>query len=334
MKRRTFLSLSALAPLPLTGCFKSEQIVLQGATMGTTYTVKYTPVGNGVSSANIQSGIDWVLNGINQAMSTYDAQSELSRFNQTGHTDWVSTSPDLFYVLEQGQRISALSHGAFDVTVGPAVNIWGFGPEQRVEAIPTETELAHSQAQVGYQQLQLDTSQNAIRKTRPNLYVDLSGIAKGFGVDKVAELLDAQGIEHYLIEIGGEMRSRGHNQDDLPWRIAIEEPTPGTRRARKIIQLSGQSIATSGNYRNFFEHGGVRYSHMINPTTGWPIKHELALVSVIGEQVMTIDALSTALMVAGSERGLQLAEQHKLAALFISVDGTEQMSTEFKPYLS
>ena len=332
MKRRTFLTLTAVTPLA--ACFRSEQIVLNGTTMGTSYTVKYSPARTGVSAPVMQTGIDQLLTAINRSMSTYDAQSELSRFNQAGHTDWIAASADLTRVLGQARQISQLSSGAFDVSVGPLVNLWGFGPEQHAETIPGASELAHSRARIGYERLHIDPAQQAIRKDHPDLYIDLSGIAKGFGVDKVAEYLETQGVTDYLVEIGGEMRSRGINQDGQAWRIAIEEPTPGPRRIRKIIQLSGQSIATSGNYRNFFERNGQRYSHMIDPTTAWPIKHELALVSVISDQVMHADALSTALMVAGPERGYQLAQAQNLAALFISVDGSERFTHAFRQYLA
>ena len=166
--------------------------------------------------------------------------------------------------------------------------------------------------------------------------IDLSSIAKGYGVDKIAELLEARGITDYLVEIGGDMRVNGQNKDHQRWRIAVEEPTPGKRQIQKIIHLKGQGIATSGDYRNFFEHNGRRYSHIINPNNGWPVEHQLASVTVISENAMQSDALATALLVLGSDKGYQLAQANNIAALFIthSDDGFVEKSTDaFQQYL-
>ena len=338
MKRRSFLSL--LAASPLTACTNTHQVALTGSTMGTTYSIKLTPPKN-TSVAALRADIQRVLLIINQSMSTYDQQSELSLFNQNRSTDWISASTALLTVLDQALRISALSKGAFDVTVGPLVNLWGFGPTFTTAALPNTSMVDQTRNKIGYQQLAIDFHRSAIRKQNPELYVDLSSIAKGYGVDQLAKLLDAYGIGDYLIDIGGELRAKGLNSNRAAWQIAITEPTPtpGQRSVQKIIQLSDHSVATSGNYRAFFEHNGQRYSHIINPTSGWPIKHQLTSVTVVEKTAMRADGLATALLVLGSDKGLQLAQEHNIAALFISTTGSaigfhEQSSAAFQHFIS
>ena len=334
MNRRNFLILTAATPL--TACFgPDEQIVLQGHTMGTTYSVKYAPGSNTPPATALQAGIENILGMINGSMSNYDPQSELSRFNQSNSTEWLPVSTDLVHVLTQAEQISRLSAGAFDVTVAPLVNIWGFGPQARENALPDLNAIEQAKARVGYKHLHIDTGQNRIRKDRPELSIDLSGIAKGYGVDKLAEFLQAQSISRYLVEIGGELRLKGLNQNQQPWRIAIEEPTPGLRKIQKIVQLSDQSIATSGNYRNFTQINRQIYSHMLNPASGWPVRHDLASVSVISDTVMQADALATAMQVMGLERAYQLAESENIAAFFVTLDGEELIehsSSAFRQY--
>ena len=236
MKRRNFMILTAATPLA--ACFgPDEQITLQGKTLGTTYTVKYAPTSHTPQASALQTGIERLLSAINRAMSSYDPQSELSCFNRSARIEWFAASDDLIRVLSQAQQISLLSQGTFDATVAPLVNLWGFGTEKRAAALPDIAEIEQVKKKVGYQHLHIDAEQKRIRKDLPELSIDLSGIAKGYGVDKLAEFLEAQGIGRYLVEIGGELRLKGLNQNQQPWRIAIEEPTPGLRRIQKIVQL-------------------------------------------------------------------------------------------------
>lgn len=209
-----------------------------------------------------------------------------------------------------------MTDGAFDVTIGPVVNLWGFGPEARPESVPTQAELAELLAVTGWEFLELDPSTGSIRSEQPQ-YIDLSGIAKGYGVDVVAGYLDSQGVQAYLVEIGGEVRTRGRKPDGDAWRLAIEEPSEQARQVNKVVVLSGQSMATSGDYRNYYESEGRRFSHTINPDTGMPIDHQLASVTVIADDCMTADALATAFNVMGYEQAERLATRENIPAYFI-----------------
>jgi thiamine biosynthesis lipoprotein len=233
----------------------------------------------------------------------------------------VPASQGLLKVLEVAQETSRLSDGAFDVTVAPLVNLWGFGPGPMRDGIPDQDQIRSALARVGYQRLHLRSEPPGIRKERPDLVVDLSAIAKGYGVDLVAEHLDALGLENYLVEIGGEVWGKGHNARGTPWRIAIEKPSPAQRSVYAVVRLDGRGIATSGDYRNFFEQQGQRFSHTIDPTSGRPVIHDLASVTVLSPTVTRADALATALLVLGPEQGYRLAEQQGLAALFIIREG-------------
>ena len=308
----------------------AEETLLQGATMGTSYSVKLVDLPAEQDLQALQTELERRLEQVNAAMSTYLPDSELSRFNQNPSTDWVTASPKLLAVLQTAQEISRLSDGAFDISVGPLVNLWGFGPTASRGQAPSLDQIQAARKRVGYQLLQLRADPPALRKARPDLYLDLSAIAKGYAVDLLAAYLNSQGLTNFLVEIGGEVWGRGHNRHGRPWRIAIEKPDPGSRSVHDIVELDGQGIATSGDYRNFFEQAGNRYSHSIDPASGRPVQHALASVTVLAPSVMRADALATALLVLGPERGLALAEQQGLAALFIMREG-EGFSTRTTP---
>ena len=303
---------------------------IAGETMGTTYHV--TLITDEALEDNyrdrIAAQIADELAAVNRLMSTYDPDSEISRFNAADHSDPFPVSPATLEVLEYAQRVSVESDGAFDVTVAPLVAAWGFGAGASITP-PEATELAALREQVGYDKIILDLASKSVRKTAPAVRIDLSAIAKGYGVDQVAELLDARGFENYLVEIGGEVRTRGTNQNGLPWQVAIERPVDGGRAIQRIVPLSGQSMATSGDYRVFYERDGRRFSHTVDPRTGRPIEHDLASVSVIHTQCAFADAYATALNVLGPEEGVRLAETLDLPALFIvrREDGFEEFAT-------
>ena len=310
---------------------------LQGATMGTTYTVKVVGLPAELKPERIQAAIDSILEKINRQMSTYLPDSELSQLNRNQATDWIAASQELVDVLKQAQRVSALTNGAFDVTVGPLVNLWGFGPSTGINQVPSDQDIQEARNRVGYRGLQVRSSPPAIRKDRPDLYVDLSAIAKGYAVDKVAEHLQALEIDDYMVEIGGEIQAKGRNASDRFWRIAVEKPSTGSRSLHTVIELNDVGIATSGDYRNYFEKEGRRYSHTIDPMTGHPVTHKLASVTVANPSTMQADVMATALMVLGPEAGYRFAEQHKLAAFFIvkSEDGFyDKVTAAFRPYLA
>jgi thiamine biosynthesis lipoprotein len=315
---------------------RKDPIVISGPTMGTAYAVKLHDATAEVDAAALKLEIDALLERINDQMSTWRPDSELSRFNSNGGTDWFPVSAATAYVIEAAEGISVLSNGAFDVTVGPVVNLWGFGPDRNKADPPSQEQIEKAMERVGYRQLAVRASPAALRKQRPDLYVDLSAIAKGFAVDEVSRLLDERNIQSYLVEIGGELRARGSKPDGSPWKVAIEQPLSSERSVQSIVSLGDHAIATSGDYRNYMEKDGKRYSHTINPRTGRPIAHGLASVSVITASAMRADALATAIMVMGPLEGYRLAIREALAVQLIirSGDQLQVLATpEFESYL-
>lgn len=285
--------------------------------MGTSYSIKIVDLPAAIDSKILDRNIAQLLAEINGLMSTYQEDSELSCFNRSRSTHWIAVSSELVKVLAEAQKISRLSGGAFDVTVGPLVNLWGFGPSQHTDKIPSLRQVEAEKEKVNFKLLKVRNLPPALKKQRGDIYVDLSAIAKGYGVDRVAELLESQGIYNYLVDIGGEERIKGYGPEGIPWRIAIEQPVTGERKVERILELTAGAVATSGDYRNYFEQNGKRYSHIIVPSTGWPITHKLASVTVLTAMAMHADALATALLVLGPEQGFQLAEREQIAALFL-----------------
>jgi len=323
-----------LAILFLTACSKEPQIVsLGGPTMGTTYSVKWVDT-DLKRAESLHPLIDAKLVEINQQMSTYIKDSELSSFNQSPAGTEVKASDQLFEVLSLAHAISDETDGAFDITVGPLVNLWGFGPEGRIIKAPDNDEIVTLRERIGYQKLKLADSR-LIRK-EADIYVDLSAIAKGYAVDQLAKLLEQNGIEQYLVEIGGELRAKGEKPGQQPWRIAIESPQAGERGVQRIVQVRDVGIATSGDYRNYFEQDGVRYSHTIDPATAKPISHNLASVTVLSPQCAKADAYATAYSVMGPEAAYEHAIKHNVAAFFLIKSGNafiEKMTPAFEPFL-
>lgn len=312
---------------------KSHPFEHAGMTMGTTYSVKVSRLPEKIRPDQLKAEIQRVLNDVDATMSTYKDDSELSRFNRSRSTDWFSASEGLIKVIEEAIRVSELSGGAFDVTVGPLVNLWGFGPEHRPDSPPDDETIRQRLKFVGYRHLSVRHSPPAIKKDIPELYADLSAVAKGYGVDRVAEHLESIGIADYLVEVGGELRVKGHNAQNEKWRIAIEKPVPEMRAVEAIVGLEDQGVATSGDYRNYFESEGKRFSHTIDPGTGRPITHTLASVTVLSHTSMHADAIATALMVLGPDKGFELAERERMAVLFIvkSPEGFVEKRTKTFP---
>lgn len=335
--------LIVLLAVSISGCFPSNnsgktEVHLQGRTMGTTYNIKVVSTPEEVEALQLHSQIDARLKQVNQVMSTYIPDSEISRFNKSTSLEPVEVSDGFARVLSESIRLGELSGGKLDITVGPLVNLWGFGPDLRPETAPSDELIASTRARVGLKRLHLNGTQ--LSKDIPNLYIDLSTTAKGYGVDVVAELIEANGITNYLVEIGGEMRLRGFKHTGELWAIAIEKPIfdpSGEHRAvQQVIIPKDNAVATSGDYRNYFESNGQRFSHIIDPVTGKPINHNLVSVTVIAPSSMTADGLSTTLMVMGAEEGLAFAIKNDLAALFVSKSEngfTEQFTVKFKQYL-
>lgn len=335
--------LIVLLAVNLSACFPSNnsgktEVHLQGRTMGTTYNIKVVSTPEEVEALQLHSKIHARLKQVNQVMSTYIPDSEISRFNHSTSLEPVEVSDGFARVLAESIRLGELSDGKLDITVGPLVNLWGFGPDLRPETAPSDELIASTRTRVGLKNLHLNG--NLLSKDIPDLYIDLSTTAKGYGVDVVAELIEANGIANYLVEIGGEMRLRGFKHTGELWAIAIEKPIfdpSGEHRAvQQVIIPKDNAVATSGDYRNYFESNGQRFSHIIDPVTGKPINHNLVSVTVIAPSSMTADGLSTTLMVMGAEEGLAFAIKNDLAALFVSKSEngfTEQFTVKFKQYL-
>jgi thiamine biosynthesis lipoprotein len=290
---------------------------LEGATMGTYYRVlARCPDGSGT----LPDAISAELAAVDAQMSTYRRDSELSRFNDGPVGDWFPVAPELAAVVEAALTISSQSQGAFDVTVGPLVNLWGFGPDGRVAARPSADQVARTLDRVGYAYLEARVAPPALRKLRP-LYVDLSAIAKGHGVDRLGRLLEGRGCVDYLVDIGGEVRGHGLNERGQPWRIGVEVPDP-TRLGgvQRLLTLRDAAVATSGDYRNYVDLDGERFSHTIDPRTGSPVHHGLASVTVVHTSAMWADGLATALNVLGPDAGYAMASAAGLPALFLIRD--------------
>jgi thiamine biosynthesis lipoprotein len=249
-------------------------------------------------------------------MSMYRDDSELSQLNRQPAGRPLRLSAELFAVLAAAQEVSALSAGAFDVTVAPLVQAWGFGTEKR-RVVPAAALVQSGRAAVGWRGLRLDGGALQATKARTDLHADLGGIANGYAVDRAALALDTLGITDYMVELGGEVRTRGQNARGRAWQIGIEQPDAMPQRARWVVPLAGRAMATSGDYRIYFEQDGRRYSHEIDPAAGAPITHALCSVTVVADDCMRADALGTALIVLGAERGRALAEMLGIAAQFI-----------------
>jgi thiamine biosynthesis lipoprotein len=290
---------------------------LDGSAMGTTFSIGIIEPGPDLSLDALQANIVFQLDAIENIASTYREKSELSLFNANLSTDWIDVSSDFCQMLSAALAVSRETGGAFDITVGPLVNLWGFGPLPGVDQPPAADKLAAAMQYVGYEKLQTDCARPAARKASAQVYVDLSGWAKGYAVDAIAALLDVRGLQNYIVEIGGELRVHGHNGKNEKFAIAIEKPIDDDDMQYAVVDLTNASVATSGDYRNYFEYRGRRYSHTINPATGAPVTHNLAEVTVIGDSAAHADALATALLVLGPDDGPGLAEELGIAAYFV-----------------
>ncbi len=317
------ISMMIMCLLVLLGCNNApleQEHYFSGRTMGTTYNVKYVSSDQD-DHVMLKALVDERLIGINQLMSTYIDDSELSLFNQSSAHIPYLLSPETALVIAEALRIGALSEGTLDVTIGPLVNLWGFGPRKRPETIPTDLQISQAKQLSGLDKLKLTGLQ--LTKSVDELYLDLSTIAKGYGVDAIAQiLLDAQ-INDFLVEIGGEMRVSGTKVNGDAWRIAIEKPVSSERAVQRIISVGNHAIATSGDYRNYFEEAGVRYSHLIDPNTGYPIQHNTVSATIVHPSSMTADGLATAMMVLSPDKAKALAERDNLALLLVLKEGDE-----------
>jgi thiamine biosynthesis lipoprotein len=294
------------------------KVILRGKTMGTTFAVTIEGLTDAQRLPEIESTIKERLVDINQIMSTYIPASEISRFNRSRSTDWYNVSIELLGIVQLAQSISEQSQGAFDITVGPAVNLWKFGPQTKPNStdrsvIPTAGDVAHVLKHIGYQQLHARDNPPGLKKDDSQLQMDLSAIAKGYAVDQIIELLETMQLDiQYMVEIGGEIRTVSHPQNRnnrRTWRLGIQDPAGEAGTGKRIVAVNNQAIATSGDYVNFYEIEGVRYSHTIDPTTARPVQHQLASTVVITDTCAAADAWATALLVLGPKRAYDIANK-------------------------
>lgn len=339
MKRITVLFFVLI--VMLTGCGDKQQdevkpLVLHGKTMGTTYNIKVFTEQVGLTAEALKADVDSVLVAVNQSMSTWIPDSEINTFNGLPANQVMPVSDDFRIVIAESIRLGQ-STGTLDVTMGPLIDLWGFGPDKRPTKRPSQIELDDMRSRIGVDKLILN--EQGLTKTINGLELSFSATAKGYGIDKVAQLLEQKGITNYMVEIGGELRMAGKKPQDQYWRIAIEQPDApvGQRQVHRLLgDVGNNSMATSGDYRIFYEMDGEIYTHLIDPATGKPVRHDLVSVTVLHESAMTADGLATALTVMGTERAKAYAEKHNLAVYLISKsdDGLQTYSSPaFKPYM-
>lgn len=290
--------------------------------MGTTWHVSYVEPQKKPAPEDLERAIGDLLESINQEMSTYLPESQISRFNRFGTNAWFQTTPAFFEVLTMALEVGRHSEGAYDITVAPLVDLWGFGPGKQVFSPPSQEDIDVLMPRIGQDNIRLDREHYGVMKLS-ELSLDVSSLAKGYAVDQVADLLLEQGINRFMVEVGGEIRLSGLSGRGDAWRIAIERPDSAGRSVDAAISLTDVAVATSGDYRNYFEVNGERYSHMIDPRTGHPISHDLVSVTVVHPECMIADAWATALAVLGAERAMSVAQEHELAVYFIRRVGDE-----------
>jgi thiamine biosynthesis lipoprotein len=328
----------ALVALWLASCASAparREVLLSGETMGSAWTVKMTDVGS--DTAALQRGIQASFDAVDLALSNWRDDSALSRFNADDSGNWQPVEPELMGVLAYALQLAELSDGAYDITVGPLVNLWGFGPDPASYRVPERFAIDAARARVGWRKVTLDPAAHRARK-QPGVRLDLSSLGKGRGVDRVAEFLDSRGVTNYLIDLSGKLRARGTNPRGSPWRVLVERPGPDAGTAlpalergaaqRAAVELRDQSIATAGDYRRYFQSGGRHYSHIIDPRSGEPVAHATVSATVVAPDCLQADALATVFMVMEPAAALQLADRLRLRALLI---GREAAGFSLRP---
>ena len=322
----------------LVACEESRApIRVSGPAQGTTYSVTVMEPPAKMSQAQLEERLKKVVDRIDAQMSTWRDDSEVSRFNAAPAGKWVPVSEDLAQLTREALAIGRETNGAFDVTLGPILSVWGFGAgAERPSRLPTTDELAAAREQTGIGLIEVRDEPPALRKKSDAVTLDVAGLAQGYSVDRIAQELEQLGAHRFLVELGGELYARGNKQGRTPWRIGVEKPEAGTREIERVVGLADAGMTTSGDYRDFFEIDGRRFSHTIDPRTGRPVAHDLRSVTVVADDAMTADAMATALLVMGSQAGRAYADAHDIAALFVSGEAqayTEEHSKAFEPYL-
>ncbi|MBB2496422.1 FAD:protein FMN transferase [Pseudomonas sp. UL070] len=283
--------------------------------MGSHYSLKYVAGEETPQPQALKAEVEALLAEVDRQMSTWRADSDLSVFNRLPAGSCRDMPPAVLELVRFGEQLSRDSDGAFDLTIQPLLDLWGFGSQSRGTQVPSAAQIAAARANVGHRYLHIDGTQLCKRAA---IELDLDSIAAGYTVDRIAARLRELGVHSYLLDVTGELKAAGRKPDGLPWRIAIEAPRDDQQVAQKTLALDGQGVSTSGDYRNYFEQDGKRYSHTLDPQIGAPISHRLASVTVVDASTLRADGLSTLLMVLGPQRGFAYAEQAGLAAFFVS----------------
>jgi thiamine biosynthesis lipoprotein len=322
----------ARGPVSLAGCVvlltscasappEARETLLSGETMGSAWTIKIAGA-LPLSAEQLQAGVQARFEAVNQALSTYRPDSALSRFNDDDRGEWMDVDPELAAVMAYALSLSEASGGAYDITVGPLVNLWGFGPDPATHRVPDANAIAKAKARVGWRKVEVDEAGSRAHK-QPGVRVDLSSLGKGRGVDRVAEYLDSQGVANYLIDLSGKLRAHGHNSAGGAWLVAIERPVADATSDSSVVEpevvtLRDSSVATAGDYRRFFEIDGRHYSHIIDPRTGEPVTHRTVSATALDITCMQADAWATVFMVMQPDAALALADARSLKALLIA----------------
>lgn len=342
--KKNWLYLTGLAVfIVLSGCDDRNQsstvqgLVLQGRTMGTFWRVSLADVAPERKTL-LQKLIQQQLDSDDRELSTWKKDSVLSRFNQYQGTDPQPVSDNMADIVTLALRIGQKTHGAMDITVGPLVNLWGFGPDKQPIKTPTQDQIDAARNKIGLQHLKvIQQSEGAyLQKNLPGLYVDLSTVGEGFATDHLARLMEKEGINRYLVSVGGAVLSRGMNPQGKPWKVAIQKPTDKEDAVQALVDLQGHGISTSGSYRNYYELDGKRISHVVDPVTGRPIQHKLVSATVIATTALEADGWDTGLMVLGEEQAKALALREKLAVYLIVKQGdgfNTWMSPQFEAFI-
>lgn len=316
---------------------KSAVTVLEGKTMGTFWRVSVINVDQAKDQA-LRQKIQAQLDADDRLLSTWKNDSALMRFNHfSGTTPWP-VSEAMADIVTMSLRIGAKTHGAMDITVGPLVNLWGFGPDKQPVKTPDPQQIAAAKARTGLQHLTVinQADKQFLQKDIPDLFVDLSTVGEGYAADHLARLMEQEGISRYLVSVGGALVSRGMNGEGHPWRVAIQKPTDRENAVQAIVDINGHGISTSGSYRNYYELDGKRISHIIDPQTGRPIDHKLVSVTVIAPTALEADGWDTGLMVLGPEKAQDVVREQGLAVYMIVKEGEgfkTWMSPQFRTFL-
>lgn len=327
------LPLLLSAAFLLSACQQATETELAGSIQGTTYHLKLVLDGVAAKPEEIKAEVETVFRQVDEKLSNWREDSEISRINQQKTTDWLPASPEIIQLVQIAATIHARTGGCYDLTVKPLFDLWGFSRHQN--RVPEAAEIGQVLKHIGMDKLEVDAAHSRLRKLDPELQISLDSIAQGYTVGAVAARLENLGVKNYLAEIGGEMRVKGRKANGNPWRVAVEKPTPLTREVERILEiheLNGTAVMTAGTYRNFFEEQGKTYSHILDPRSGRPVTHNLLSVTVLHENPSWADAWDTALLCVGETEGARIAEEEGLKALFIYKEGQglkEHMSRAF-----